>query len=166
MIANLITQIAAHCGTPAHEVYSYGSSGGGFAALRLLTLLPDAAAIAINPQTNINAYKSGSIYTYYKICFGGLGKAQMLEQFPHRISLLALIDSLRGRRIVIAQNTLDQHHLDDHFRPFCAAIGVPADHAPFDPRLRRILFNAPGGHKKAEDVSTFRQILALLKAGI
>ena len=166
IIADLITQIATQCGIPPHEVYSYGSSGGGFAALRLLTFLPDAAAIAINPQTDINAYKSGSIYQYYKICFCGLNKSQMMEQFPNKISLLAAIDRLRGKRIVIAQNTQDQHHLDDHFKPFCAAISVPADHAPGDPRLRRILFNLSGGHTKAEDIATFQQILALVEVGI
>ncbi len=165
-VAELLTTIAAQFGIDHSEIYSYGSSGGGFAALRLLSLMPEIAGIAINPQTNINAYKSPKVQKYYDTCFEGLKKSEMMAQFPKRISLLKNTDTLTGRRMLIAQNIQDEHHLSDHFTPLCDALGVPVDDNPDDTRLRRKLFDAEGGHKKAEDIETFKAIMKMVEDGL
>lgn len=165
-IAEFLNKVASQFGIEPSEIYSYGSSGGGFAALRLLTFMPEAAGVAINPQTNINAYKSPKTQKYYDTCFGGLQKAEMMQFFPKRISLLENVERLSGRRILIAQNVQDEHHLKDHFIPLCEAFNVTADSNPEDTRLRRMLFDAEGGHKKAEDIDTFKVIMNMIETGI
>lgn len=166
VIGKLVTRIAEQFGIASTEVYFYGSSGGGFAALRLLLELPKAAALAINPQTNINAYRLSRVTQYYDVCFDGRPKWEMAKEFPRRISLIESADLLRGKRMLIAQNIRDEHHVRHHLGPFCAALGVTADHAPEDARLHRMLFDVEGGHKRAEDIETFRMILDIATKAI
>jgi len=166
VISERVGHIAQQLGLAQSDIYAYGSSGGGFAALRFAALNDDVGALAINPQTSISAYKSSNVEKYYSTCFSGLSRVEMTNKFPLRTSLLALSEKLRGKRIVLAQNTEDTHHLKSHFTPFCTAMGVPADHAPDDSRLRWLFFTVEGGHKKAEDSETFQKIIALVNAGI
>jgi len=166
VIADRINALAARIGVSQADIYAYGSSGGGFAALRFAALQDAAVALAINPQTNISLYTSSNVQKFYDICFAGMSPDDILRDFPDRISLFASLDKLRGKRLLIAQNTEDTHHLRTHFRPFCAALGVAADHAPQDPVLHRILFTVEGGHAKAEDSTTLQSIIALVEAGM
>ena len=46
--------IAAQSGVPRKNIFSYGSSGGGFAALRFAAITEGIGAISVNPQIQIH----------------------------------------------------------------------------------------------------------------
>lgn len=164
-IAKQVMVMTRQLGLKARDVYAYGSSGGGFAALSLLHHMPEAAAIAINPQTSILAYERRSVEKFLNICFKKRDRETALREFGPRLSMVVEPDRLTGKRIAVIQNRLDTHHYEDHFKPFCAALGTDHDAAPEDPVLRRILFDHPGGHRKAETPEVFGMIMTQVTEG-
>ena len=71
------------------------------------------------------------------------------------MDLMHHVEQLKDRNIVLIQNTLDTHHYEKHYKPFCAAMGVSADANINEGRFRRILFEHEGGHSKAETPEVF-----------
>lgn len=163
-VARCIARICAQKGIPLENVYAYGSSGGGFAALRLLTFLDKVGAIAINAQTVVTNYQSRMVERYLRVCFDGLSRADVLQQFPERMSILHHAARLKGRRIIYIQNVLDAHHHDDHYKPLCAAMGCTAEDSDADAPFHRILFSHPDGHRKAEPADVVNRAMKIVKA--
>jgi hypothetical protein len=167
VIAETVASFASQFDIPPERVWTYGSSGGGFAAVRMLNYLDGAGAVAVNPQTSICAYERKSVERYLKICFNSRSRAQALSDFPQRISLIENSERLSDRKLIYVQNVLDQHHFTDHYLPFISAMGaVPiedntGDCTPhfYNNKFCSILFSHPGGHKKAETPEVFTKIL-------
>jgi pimeloyl-ACP methyl ester carboxylesterase len=157
-ISELIRQITAELGLSLADVVAYGSSGGGYAALRLSLLLPDIAVICINPQTDISVYETRGVERYLRLCWQGISRDQARTAFAARLSLLpaAQQKKFNNRRVVYVQNVLDTHHYEQHFKPFCAAADIDPVAANTD-SFSVILFSHPDGHAKAETDEEFRQ---------
>lgn len=151
-------------GLTAENVVAYGSSGGGFAALRMASMMEGATAIAINPQTNIAKYERRSPDRYAKICLKRADRHEALADFPMRMNLLCHADRLAQRRIIVIQNLMDTHHHSEHYLPFCAAMGATGDENRDTGTFRRILFSHEGGHGKAETPEAFTAALDILQA--
>lgn len=150
--------------TPS-EVWTYGSSGGGYAALRIASMFPEVSAIAINPQTNIANYEMRSPDHYAKVCLGRTNRHEALRDFPRRMDLSQHVAELRQRRVVLIQNKLDTHHYEEHYKPFCATMGE-GDAQNLDSGLfRRILFAHDGGHTKAETPEVFEAVMNIVENG-
>lgn len=170
VIASVVNRFASQLEIEEHHIWTYGSSGGGFAALRMLEFLPKAGAVAINPQTNILSYSAKSVELFLRVCFEGRSRARALQEFPHRLSLLNNPVTFQGRPIIYLQNTLDTHHYYDHYLPFCQILDVnplPAD-APDLTQIRinnftSIHFYHPGGHKGAETPEAFNRALSTIQ---
>lgn len=167
VISRMVISFAKSLGVDLSNVYTYGSSGGGFAALRMLTLVPEINGICVNPQTNIVSYNNGAVGKFFNTCFGGRSRDQMALDFPERIDLISQSSMLLGRKIIYMQNLMDLHHYDDHYLPFCEALGeVPLSGVDLGGRdvctqvsingFRSIVFSDMGGHSKAEANSAFR----------
>ena len=69
VIGEIIVSFADKLGIKHKDIVSYGSSGGGFAAIRLSLFLPSITAIAINPQTEITQYERKNVEKYLEVCF-------------------------------------------------------------------------------------------------
>lgn len=165
VIAGQVERVCAQVGIAADDVYTYGSSGGGFAALRALTVLPRARAVAINPQTEITAYRHKTVERYLRLCFGTKDRAAVLATHPRRLSLIANADALTGRSIALIQNRLDTHHYEDHYKPLCAALSVDDGDAPEAAPVHRLLFDDKGGHIVAEPADVFDKTMRMVVDG-
>jgi hypothetical protein len=163
-IARTIREICLAQDIPLSRVFSYGSSGGGFAALRLLSMLPDIGAIAINAQTNVTRYEKKNTERYLDICFAKRDRVQALKDYPQRLSLFVHVPVLLGRRIIYIQNEMDTHHYDIHYRPFCGAMGSDAEANETEGPFRRLLFAHEGGHTKAETPEVFGKALDIVRS--
>lgn len=147
----------------AADVTAYGSSGGGFAAIRLTTQHPDISAIAINPQTNIANYIYKTPDRYARICLKRPDRHRALADFPERMDLLSHVHTLRKRKLTLIQNRLDFHHYEDHYIPFCQAMGCSGEENLDEGNLRCVLFKHEGGHGKAETPEAFATALRILQ---
>ena len=102
------------------NIVSYGSSGGGFAALRLASFIEGINVVAINPQTNIVAYDNWAVERYLRVCYGGIDRAKAINDFSDKFNLLSNFNKERISRsnILYVQNRLDSHHMLEHYYPF------------------------------------------------
>lgn len=167
VLAETIGEVCAQMGIAPRDVHTYGSSGGGYAALRMLQFLPEAAAIAVNPQTDVTKFIFKNVERYLRICLNENGpdaRADALAAHPRRLSLIENIDVLRNRRIVLIQNTMDEHHYELHYKPLCSALGVGHDHDPEARPVHRLLFEHEKGHAKAETPEVFDKVMEMVVA--
>lgn len=155
VISRLITDIATTMGVPADGIVTYGSSGGGFAALRALTFLPQATAVPVNPQTDITQYEFKNVERYTEIAFGTRDRGEALKLAP-RLSLFNAMNVLRSRRIIYMQNSTDTHHLNEHFIPFRDMLGPDAKN------FEAIIFDVDGGHGAAEPQEAFDRAMKII----
>lgn len=165
VIADRADGLAAGLGIAPGRIYSYGSSGGGYAALRLAAERPGMAAIAVNPQTCITRYDHYKADRYLRMCFAGRDRETALAEFPRRLSLLENVDALSRSRILLMQNRLDRHHYFNHYKPLCAAMGTDYNHDPKADPVHRIIFSHEDGHKAAETQDVFDAAMDLVVQG-
>lgn len=159
IIAGLIDDICSRLKIDLRNVYAYGSSGGGFAALRLLNFLPTVAAISINPQTCVLNYYDRFVKKFLEVGFGGMDAQNVALMHSDRINLLASLQNLKNRRILYVQNKLDNHHLTNHMMPFCEALGVSWETNMESDSFKTLIFEHEAGHKQAETSEIFHKIM-------
>lgn len=163
-IVMIVREVADYLGIAPENIVSYGSSGGGFAALRFTHLLGQGATICINPQITTFKYIPRHFRRYLRVCYPGMTAEDVIEAFSEKLSLISLGDRMRNQKIIYVQNLLDNHHVEEHFKPFCACIGDenPLDESSSLPYFKKILFEDPKGHAKGESAEEFKRAIELL----
>ena len=117
-IAEIVASVAKTMGVGEDQVFSYGSSGGGFAALRFARYYRGLQVIAINPQTDLWKYPVKWTKRMSKVCYSAddLGGVQQDQQY--KFTALDPEVMVGARSIFLAQNVQDIDHYDNHFTPF------------------------------------------------
>lgn len=103
----------------------YGISGGGFASLYFGSKVPGSVIVAINPQTIIENYLSWAVQRFANIAFGVKNGLEFpTKELPsHIVTDVREIFSLPvDTTVLYMQNSDDQLHINDHLRPFLAAV--------------------------------------------
>ena len=162
-IIDTVQRLASKLGVDARHIYTYGSSGGGFASLRMAALCPEVCAVAVNPQINITQYEFKNVDRYLRLCYEGRGRDESLREFASRLNMVEHAGVLRGRRIIYIQNVLDTHHHEVHFKPFCQAMGCEPVENRSEGMFRRLLFSHEGGHVKAETQDVFDAAMTIIE---
>ena len=162
VIISQVREMLPNLGLTASDVCAYGSSGGGFATLRMSAKFPGISAIAINPQTNIANYEMRSPDRYARVCLAREDRHQALADFQLRMDLLQHVEALAKQRVILIQNTLDQHHYEEHYTPFCRAMGADPEQNLDRGLFRRVLFADERGHGKAETPEAFEAAMTIL----
>lgn len=161
-LVEVVGRFAELLGFSPKEVVTYGSSGGGFAAMQVAARMGDGAtAIAINPQTEVLDYAQKDIVNeFLSVCVGGAGREAALDEFGSRLSLSLAWRTAQSRkaRCLVVQNLKDFHHLKRHLRPFAEKMGIPESGLSADGRMRVIYYDYPNGHG-AEPRSMVPEIL-------
>jgi hypothetical protein len=158
-----VLSLASRLDISHDRIFPYGSSGGGFAALRMATMLNSVVPVAVNPQITITDYNRKGVERYLRICFENRTRSQALKEFPDRLSILTHVPKIRKRRIIYIQNILDDHHYSDHYSSFCKRMGAPRDENLEDGEFRRLLFSHEDGHRKAETPEVFNKAMDIIK---
>lgn len=160
-ISYVVQGIADRMSISSESVVSYGSSGGGFAALRLGTVLPGMVVVCINPQTVVTNYRLQKVEKLLRVCFNGMTRVEALNAFPGKLSID--VENLVCSKLIYAQNTMDTHHHEEHFKPFVEALDSKRTTRPLG-WFETILFAHEGGHLKAETSDVFSKIMSLVEA--
>jgi hypothetical protein len=158
-IACLVRGVARTFGVSERKIVFYGSSGGGFAALRALRWFPQAAAITINPQTRLTAFRALSLTNYLARFFGGISKDAFAQSYPTRNAVVEALAECREACVVYVQNSLDEHHFAGHLSEiYQQREGVWT--STFLRNQELILFEDPQGHDTAEPKSLMPRLFA------
>jgi hypothetical protein len=162
-IYNRIINIMEFLGIDEDRVIAYGSSGGGFASLRLSSISKDFRAIVINPQIRLKDYGTGcSTDRYTKLCFNGLDRFGVAELFPKRFDIIESLNDLITKKIIYIQNKLDEHHFSCHYKAFCASMGVKAEENLSTGNFRSIIYEHPNGHLATEPPEAFQKAIDII----
>lgn len=160
-ISRLVSQVATTLGTPESKIVFYGSSGGGFAALRALVEMPKAQAVAINPQVILTKFEGNSLNRYLDRFFDGMSKAEFQKSHSYRNSILSRMSIIKGSRIIYVQNTLDAHHMSEHF-PLLFRKEENSWRSRYFENVELILFEDARGHGVGEPKDLLPTIISHL----
>lgn len=157
-IAETVQELAGYLKVKRKHIVLYGSSGGGFAALRMQDFLSGATSVAINPQITLKKYNKGLVNHYLTLCHNSTFDAFDFEKNADRFDLLKTRRTQKDR-IVLVQNVMDKGHYENHFSKYCEMLGVPADRAITKGKVKTILFSHKRGHLQAETSDVFTEIM-------
>lgn len=130
---------------------SYGSSGGGFAALKLSEYTP-ISAMGLNPQ--IDCSKHQPFFDKYLKISGARPDAALLRR--------ARLSPDGGSPFLIIQNILDEYHFAGHLLPFMKERGVyPKYGFSRHGNLAFMLYKGIQGHNAIESKELLRIILQI-----
>lgn len=155
-----VAEVAEKLGVEDGQVFSYGSSGGGYAALRSARYFPGLQVIAVNPQTELWHYPEKWTKRLASACYGVDSLPEIRQEQHYKFSALDPDVGENAASIFLAQNELDVDHLENHYRPFVRFI----QESGFEERLTTRIFSDESGHAGAEDKGTFEQILTKMSS--
>jgi pimeloyl-ACP methyl ester carboxylesterase len=133
------------------RVVFYGSSGGGYAAVRAASEREVGRAIGINMQTVVRAYHEAVVDRVARVFDPAQSAAQSSAHYPLRWSVIDAAAQARslGRdlRLLYVQNLVDEAHHKNHFTPFCERFGLPlSGGTSADGALLSHIYSSPDGH--------------------
>ena len=166
VIAQITLEIADSLGISPENICTYGSSGGGFAALRFTSIIGSGFSICINPQIKVYSYLRKHFDRYLSVCYPSYSEDQVLQKFIHKLDITHLNEQMRNQQIIYVQNRLDSHHYQEHYIPFCKSIGdtTPAMETSNLSNFKKILFDNPEGHAKGETSVEFERAINILQS--
>lgn len=158
-IWGIVESVLPKLGVKADEVFAYGSSGGGFAALRSALYFDGLRVVAINPQTNLWAYPHKWTSRLTRAAYGAetLNDVDPREHYKFTSLDRRTLDG--SRRIFLAQNVRDEEHYRNHFTPL---LDFACENS-FQERITTKLFSDESGHAGAEDEETFAEALRFIR---
>ncbi len=151
--SQIINAVAARVGVPAERIWTYGSSGGGYAALRSLDFLPGANAVAVNAQTRIGRYYEKERTRFARLCYGVDKVSAIPAEYKRRISLFYPDMFAEVSSALVVQNMEDTFHVENHYHPFLEFV----EEEGLD-QISTFEFSKEGGHSAVEDGEPFAWI--------
>ena len=137
------------------DLILYGSSGGGFASLKLAESIVGATAVAINPQTDISKYEVEAAVENLNNTFDiDENKAATIIDYSKFTP--------DGSRMIIVQNLEDTHHYDVHFKPLWSKLSDDEEGLCRMYHNQAVLFEHEAGHEIGEPPEIFNQIQKII----
>lgn len=161
-MSEIVGEIAEALGIDNTGIIAYGSSGGGFAAMRLATKMPEIGVVTINPQVDVYNFYPKQVRKFLDVCFAGFDAEEVRELFEDRVCLLPSVSRLLEHRMIYIQNRLDDTHFDQHYGAFCEAVGTDQSENEKYGKLRKLLFDDPAGHGAGENAEVFNKAMQIV----
>lgn len=112
--------------TGAKHVIFVGGSGGGFAALRLSSMVSGSMAYVQESATNIANSFPHAVTKYFDTMWPSYEATALLSEKPERFDMARHYAAADPRNYVyFAQSSHDDHYIKRHYSPFKDAVGVP-----------------------------------------
>ncbi|MCV9994106.1 hypothetical protein OIU93_07305 [Paeniglutamicibacter sp. ZC-3] len=148
-VKKVIKKAIGKCG--AKHVAFIGGSGGGFAALRASSWFPGSMAFVQEPQTVIADYIPSVVDKYFRTVWPEWIQESLLESFPERFNMVEHYRQANPENFVYyTQSIADPFHVEKHFEPFCAAMGIGSHggDGPAGNRVMKLYEGEVQGHGK------------------
>lgn len=149
LLKNFILKVSKKMNLAPEQVILYGSSGGGFAALKLAGMIGNGIlAVAINPQVNVFDYVKNQVDEYLRVCWPGYDSNKLRNRTE-----FSVLDSLSESncKVLFIQNYKDEFHFKNHFVPFLEKFDINTSQGYKNLReqtsnIRYIVYDHPSGH--------------------
>jgi hypothetical protein len=116
-LINLLKNILKVNNIAQKDVIFFGSSAGGFSALKLANSFLDSKIIVINPQVYIYKYSKSEYEKLISYSYKNLSSDKVFELYRDRL-VVNLDFSSRKEPIYYYQNSQDSHHVERHLNPY------------------------------------------------
>lgn len=104
----------------APQILLVGSSGGGFAALKLAAMREHWRALVFSPQTSVLRYYSSAVERLELAGFGPFSDTEAVARLSPRLGLEGQYRQRRRGAVTFVQNIDDEFHFKNHYSPFAA----------------------------------------------
>lgn len=103
----------------ARRIVLLGGSGGGFAAMRAGSRIPDALVFAFSPQSAVFDYNARIVGEYFEAAFPGQSQEEVIAADPRRFSMRDEYAALGNEtpHLYYLQNLADKAHVRKHYTP-------------------------------------------------
>lgn len=150
-VVAIARHLAARLGLGEDRIIFWGTSGGGFAALKAAAMLPRGRAVGINSQLVTEAPERFPWAHVTREMFRkGISYAEIRAAYPARASVAEALKQALARgdapRFVLAQNIADDICYADHFVPFCGELGLDPAQSERTANVRTFVFHQRRGH--------------------
>lgn len=146
IICEVVSSIARELKIKKEKIIFYGSSAGGFAAIRMSTIVDGSTAIAINPQIDIRKYIYSQYLSFIKHSYH-VPTEELTGKDISRFDATIELKQNSSSRVIYAQNILDHSHFKDHYSYFCNEMKI--EHlggCDKSSRFHTVLFSSQNGH--------------------
>lgn len=150
----LIKKFSEKLNVKYENIYFYGSSGGGFAALKFSESFPLSTAIAINPQIKCLNYGLKAAVDKFKSVYHNHNNSSSVEVNPDKFYK-------NGSKMILVQNIQDVPHYENHFKPFWSHFAKTSQPVDYDNWNQAILYDHESGHG-GEPKEVLDEILKLI----
>lgn len=116
LTAKLVKAVARKLNLPNERIVIYGSSAGGFAAIRLAPRFPGSVACAVNPQVDLSDYKDNQLNIILDAAYDKKRLKDIVEPTRRKFSLIEELNAAPPCKIVYAQNINDPDHYKIHYK--------------------------------------------------
>lgn len=106
---------------PTNKVTFFGTSAGGYTALKISSYFLDSKIIVINPQTDVFKYYEKDYKILLEKCFPSYSEEEVKAKFSNRFTVNVNLYR-RIAPIFYFQNKYDRHHTKEHLKPFLSTI--------------------------------------------
>lgn len=151
----VIRGILNHLVPATQRMVTFGSSGGGYAALYYAANRDGAIAVPVNPQTNLAKYNKAAVGRYLRLAWNLTGDGALKTIPP--VTDVTRAYRAPGKRVFYVQNTNDHTHMKGHFQPFM-------DSLPVDHDVHPVLAEGEDGHRPPPR-KVMRDVLACAISG-
>lgn len=105
------------------HVVLVGNSGGGFTALQVSSFLDGVEVLSVNGQVDLGNYQTRIVDPAYRAVYGVSADSETVSSDPRFNIIKRLQDRGFNNRVMMYQNTGDDHHMKDHYQLFEDAFG-------------------------------------------
>lgn len=120
-LLNAISKLIQKLNVHEKDVLLFGSSAGGFAALKLANHFSRSTVVVINPQIYLKNYTRLHFEKLLNYSYEGISEAEVIGSYGDRISVDVDLEK-RVAPILYYQNTFDRQHSEKQLKPFLEKI--------------------------------------------
>lgn len=144
VIKEIIGILASKNGIAPENILFFGSSGGGFTAIILSTLIKNSAVMVNNPQIFLTRYARKHFDTMIKHCFDNLALERILNQYGHRFNVVEIFKREKYMpHITYIVNTDSESDISNQLIPFINSL---TSFEYFNDQVDILLYQNENGH--------------------
>ena len=160
LVSKIVKKIAFELSIQTHNIYFFGSSGGGYVSLYISNFFDNSTHIAINPQIVLDKFPT---YPSFKKITG----INLSCNDPYKRNLLIDIikEKIQVNNYFIVQNFNASHDINFHLIPLLKSLDFSSFQIGLNKKFNFLLwlYDCIGGHSEQGDQLIFTYVLYFAK---
>ncbi len=149
VIRDIILKIAGKNDIKPENMLFFGSSGGGFSAVILSTMIKKSQVMVNNPQLFLKNYEETHFNRMIQSCFDNQDLDSILDEYGYRFDVVEVFKRENHMpHMIYLINSNSKTDIKDQLLPFINRLDSFTE---FDDQLDLLVYHAEGGHQGVYD---------------